>query len=460
MRKKLSILAVVIALSMLISMATMPNVGGSSYLQIPYNIEITREEFAESLETTTPSTESLPEFTPFWVDLVNAEAVPNDGEGVYVAVLDTGLLSIWPFFFSQANIAWQLGKGFSHDISWDYDLGDFVMGPLRDDHGIITHPWGSGHGTHVASTIVGYNVGNRYWVRGVAPKATIIPVLVLDYWWLDCPDPNYPECYDGKVFFRGGTWEMISAGIRYVADLSETLDGPVIISMSLGGDSPDPMIEKAINYAIKKGVIVVAAGGNRGYVGMDWPGAYPQVISCGLAGWTEQFLQYPDTGPWWQYDTPEKLNTPDYWGNNWHIFLDDLSSRPNKDLRQKSSHLDVSTPGAAIVGPYQPFVTWDPYLQQWIIYPPAYYYVWGTSMSTPHVSGMAALVLQSYPLVRQEDMEGILKAAAAGLPMPSDGSWVYDPWYGVYHFEWFGKDFGKGFLQADAALMLADAIHG
>ncbi len=76
-------------------------------------------------------------------------------------------------------------------------------------------------------------------------------------------------------------------------------------------------------------------------------------------------------------------------------------------------------------------------------------------MSAPHVSGIAALVLQSYPKIRQETMEDVLKAAAAGLPLPSDGSWAYDPWYGVYHFEWFGIDWGNGFLQADTALFMA-----
>ncbi|MFB0523221.1 MAG: hypothetical protein ACETV1_05625 [Candidatus Bathyarchaeia archaeon] len=29
---------------------------------------------------------------------------------------------------------------------------------------------------------------------------------------------------------------------------------------------------------------------------------------------------------------------------------------------------------------------------------------------------------------------------------------MFDPWYGVYHFEWYGRDWGEGFLQADSAL--------
>jgi subtilisin family serine protease len=208
------------------------------------------------------------------------------------------------------------------------------------------------------------------------------------------------------------------------------------------------MIEQAIDYAIKKRVIVVAAAGNAGYDGMDYPGAYPQVISCAMAGWTEGWIGYP--ARWWLYDVTEKLNSPDYWGNNWHLYLDYGSSRPNIDLGQKSSDLDVTTPGCAIVGPHKPYLS--PVI--------GYYYGWGTSQATPHVSGMAALVLQSYPKVRQDTMESILKTSAAGLPLPSDGSLAFDvPGY-LYYFEWFGKDWGRGFLQADTALSFAQIFEG
>jgi len=408
-------------------------------LEMPYDIMIYRAELAEDLESSSMAIQSLSTLTPFWVDLVDASAVSNDGEGVYVAVLDTGLLSMWPYFFPGADIATGYGKGFTHDIWWDPVLGDFVIGPLRDDRGFITKAFeGSGHGTHGVSTIVGYNYRDLFWVRGVALKATIIPVLVLDAWQVPYPG--------GVARFTGGTWEMVAAGINYVADLADTLDGPVIISMSLGGDSPSPLIEAAINYAISKGVIVVASAGNEGYAGMGWPGAYPQVISCGLGGWTEQFLTWVPGERWWLYDVTERLNTKDYYKNNWQLFLDDISSRPNKDLGQKPFDLDLTTPGAAIVGPFKD------YFSSTI----GYYYLWGTSMSAPHVSGIAALVLQSHPTLTQGSMEFVLKKAAEYLPLPSDGSWVYDPWYGVYHFEWFGIDWGSGFLQADNALAFAN----
>ncbi len=424
-----------------------------STFELSANVMVAKEHLAKPLITTGENGEggsSLPEVIPFWVDLVDAESqdVDYEGEGVYIAVLDTGLLSNWADYLPEANIADELGIGYTHDVWWDDDLGDFVMGPLRDDRGIITKAFeGSGHGTHVTSTIVGFKYDHpldpvKAWVRGVAPKATIIPVLVLDAWLIEVPW--------GWEFFRGGTWEMISAGINYIADLSDELDGPVIISMSLGGYEPSEILEDAVDYAISKGVIVVAAAGNEGYDGMRWPGAYNQVISCAAGGWTEMFT--PCDPPWWDpywtlNDVPENLKTVDYWGNEWHIYLEDFSSRPNEELGQDCKVLDVTCPGAAIVGPFKEFLnpTWD------------YYYVWGTSMATPHVSAIASMVLEcaleNEDNINQKDMENIVKDAAGELSMKTGGAWAYEPfWYELFYYEWYKNDWGKGFLQADTAL--------
>ena len=111
--------------------------------------------------------------------MVNAEHYPDGGEGIYVAVIGTGLLDLWPFFFAHANIADEWGIGFTHDVYWDDDICNFVFGPLRDDRGFITGDLNSGHGTHVTSTIVGYRFRTAtadFVVEGVAPRVTIIPV--------------------------------------------------------------------------------------------------------------------------------------------------------------------------------------------------------------------------------------------------------------------------------------------
>jgi len=438
-------IVVIVMLLMLLLAVPMP-IGTSDTTistSLAFDVMPLKEDFIEIANTDTePAGGELEDPTPFWVDIVNAEYYPNGGEGIYVAVLDTGLLAQWPFFFPHANIKTEWGKGFTHDVWWNDTLGDFEWGPLRDDRGFITKAFeGSGHGTHVTSTIVGYNFNNLFIVGGVAPKATIIPVLVLDAWQV-----SYPE---GIARFTGGSWEMVSAGIYYVANLAEEHNAKIIISMSLGGGSPSPMIEEAINYAISKGVIVVASAGNTGYAGMGWPGAYPQVISVGAGGWTMQWVGYPPSDPptpyrWWLTDVPEKLNTVDYWGNNWQIYLEDFSSRPNLDLGQKSYHLDVTSVGASVVGPYKG------YFSETI----GYYYLWGTSMSAPHVSGIAAIVLQQHPHLNQYAMETILKNAAQRHPLACDGAYVRDPW-GFWHFEWYGIDWGAGWLTADKAMFAA-----
>ena len=60
--------------------------------------------------------------------------------------------------------------------------------------------------------------------------------------------------------------------------------------MSLGGPSLDAMEKAAIDYAIGKGVIIVASAGNEGEAGMGYPGAYAPVISVAAAGWVGEWV--------------------------------------------------------------------------------------------------------------------------------------------------------------------------
>jgi subtilisin family serine protease len=406
------------------------------------------------------------EVIPWWVDMVDAEPqdISNQGENVYVAVLDTGLIHDWKNFLPEANVATELGKGFTQDLTWNSAIGDYEWGPVEDDRGFITRDYGCGHGTHVASTIIGFDLYGMFDVRGVAPKVTIIPVLVLDTWFLDCPDPDYYNDYwregahDGKLRLGGsgwGTWEMVAAGINYIADLADDLDGPVVISMSLGsypGDEQTQIMDDAIDNAIDNGVIVVAAAGNAGTNGMGYPAAYSPVISVAAGGWTE--MRYPDRY-WWRgdrKDVPEKLNTKDVYGNNWQHFLALFSSRPNKDLGQKSTLLDMTAPGVDILGPYEYAIYWTG--SYWRNLDRGIYWLSGTSMATPHVSAIAALVLEDYPDLEQDEMEVILKNAARKLPLAADGALVM----GYIVNKWHGTDWGAGFLQADAALKSA-SVH-
>lgn len=430
MKRRLFVFTIVLLiLLMATSLSAMGKKGAQPISQADlYVPDLLDAEFAFALDAAEEAP-GLPQATGFWVDMVDTENVAEDGAGVYVAVLDTGLLDLAPFFFSQAILLMIWARAFPDDIVWDDTIGDIVIGDLRDDRGFWTD-LASGHGTHVASTIVGFNVNNAFWVEGVAPQATIIPVLVLDAWEVDTPF--------GPIQLSGGTDPMIAAGIDYIADLAPTLDGPVVINMSLGGPEPTQMIEDAIDRAIDAGVIVVVSAGNSGTDGMGWPGAYPQVISAAAAGWADMF----NFG--WQADVPENLKTKDSMGNTFQIYLEDFSSRPNKDLGQKNKDLDVAAPGAWVVGPYKSDFANDV----------NYYYLSGTSMAAPHVSAISALLLQSQPGLNQAQVERALRMAATGNPLPASDAVVAFPFEEPYFYTatWQGGDYGKGFLQADQVL--------
>ena len=327
--------------------------------------------------------------------------VDYDGAGVYVAVLDSGLLDSWRQYFPEERIAVEYARSFGG--------GGGENGYVSSQPNKWEHDQNS-HGTHVTSTILGYSLGGTP-INGVAPMATVIPVKVLNQ--------------------NGSGWSsVIARGIVYVADLKEEKLGgaPVVINMSLGGSQLDAIEKAAIDYAIAKGVIIVASAGNGGAAGMGYPGAYEPVISVAASGWIGEWTPAGNGSWWWNRNVPDSTDAADF-------YIADFSSRSLGTHQD----LDVAAPGSWVVGPYQNNSGKT-----------SYYFLGGTSMASPHVAGIVALMAQARPGLTAGEAEVDLVASA--IPLTAGCRDVTGP-NGVVALVCWGADaVGAGLTTANAAL--------
>jgi subtilisin family serine protease len=329
----------------------------------------------------------------------------------------------------------------------------------------------------VTSTILGYNYYapadaaaglplQPFFINGIAPDVKIIPVKVLADYTIGKSQTD-PVNFTTQKFVMG-TDRAVAAGIRYATDLKIAGYSPLIITMSLGGPAPSTVMSDAIDYAIANGVIVVASAGNEGDAGMGWPGAYSQVISVGASGWKYEWYAPELVQPppryrlWWLQDTTWGFNDvpEDATALAAQVYIPPWSSR-----ELAGQQLDVLAPGTWVRGPF-PGVPgfahlpwWSPGLG-WLAghNPGNFFYLGGTSMSAPHVTGIAAQMLEKNSTLDQAQVEMILKGTALGIPSGSMEIFDLSPTQGFYTYAWGANATGSGLIQADSALAAVSSV--
>ncbi|MFD7837972.1 type VII secretion-associated serine protease mycosin [Streptomyces sp. NPDC059761] len=270
----------------------------------------------------------------------------TQGAGVTVAVLDTGVDATHPDLAGQV-----------------LDGTDLIgLGAGRGDRA-----WAR-HGTAMAGIIAGHGHGGhrRQGVLGIAPQAKILPVRVI----LEEGDPGRAKARESK----GGA---LAEGIRWAAD-----HGANVINLSLGDDSESAHHEaaedEAVQYALAKGVVVVASAGNGGRQGdhASYPAAYPGVIAVTAVDRGGQKAAFSTS--------------------NWYA--------------------TVSAPGVDVV-------IADP--------DRSYYEGWGTSAASAFVSGAVALVKAAHPDLAPAQIKRLLEDTASDAPSggrdDSRGHGLVDP---------------------------------
>jgi serine protease len=304
------------------------------------------------------------------------------GAGVIVAVIDSGMRMDHP------DLAGVAVPGFDFIDNTANGDGDGEDSDPTDPGCPDIDPTDLSHGTHVSGTVAA-RTNNAVGVAGVnwggASPTRIMPLRVLGQ---VMPFSNPLNC-------GVGTFADIAQAITYAAD-----HGAKVVNMSLGasGITSNPAVDAAISYARSRGVTLVAAAGNDGNcsaTGVSYPANNPQVIAVGATTISDTRASYSNCG----------------------------------------TALDVTAPGGSGAGGVLS-TTWSPNAGF------VYASFQGTSMATPHVAGVAAL-MYGRGITDPATIQTTLQSTA--LDLGSAG---------------FDNEYGWGRIRADMAVSGGSAAAG
>ena len=198
-------------------------------------VEATEPDYYVSAQVAVPPSD--PFYSQQWaLPIIGAPdawlTMPADAPNVVVAVIDSGICANNPDLTARVLPGW-----------------DYVENDDQPQDAL-------GHGCGVAG-IIAANADDGIGMAGVAPNALILPLRVLNAQGI-------------------GTYSDVATAIIYATD-----HGAQVINLSLGGVNPSSLLEQAVDYAVGKGVTVIAAAGNTGSDQVLYPATYEPVISVG-----------------------------------------------------------------------------------------------------------------------------------------------------------------------------------
>ena len=295
-----------------------------------------------------------------------------------------GMPEAWKLADGNGTVVAVIDTGVAYENFQKFHLVEDLSGiPFVDGFDFVNNrPHGNddhGHGTHVAGTIA-QATNNGIGVAGVARNVKIMPLKVLSA-------------------SGSGSVAGIADAIRFAAD-----KGANVINMSLGGPFPSRVLKKACEYAHGKGVVIVAAAGNESRSRVGYPAGYPGVIAVSATRFDETTTFYSN------------------WGKDVDI------AGPGGDTR-----VDQDGDGLPDGVLQNTIVIGDPTKSDYFGY-------MGTSMASPHVAGVAALVYGE-GVTNPTEVEKVLTSTAR---KPKHGNYERDR-------------YGAGIVDAPAAIRAARA---